>query len=318
MKIGIPQALYFFKYGFIWEEFFKKLGCKVVISPPTNKRILASGVDLAVEEACIPLKVFYGHCKSLEGKCDFVFIPRYISLIKNTYTCPKFLVLPDVARFLLPDLPILTTSIKGKKQPGIFQLLLLGVRMWSKASWWEGKTFFNAAKLHRLLRLIQEEKKDNETHLYSLLDKGSLKVMVVGHPYNLKDSYVNRDLLGKLESLGAGVITPEEVPANLIQRQLEDLPFIYWSEEQDIAGSAYFALREPRIEGVILVSSFGCGPDSLIGEQITRDARKFGKPVMQLFLDENTSDVNVQTRIEAFLDMLERKNETHYYFPPYG
>jgi len=310
VKIGIPRALYFFKYGGIWEEFFKKLNCEVIISPPTNKEILTTGVSLAVEEVCIPLKVFYGHCKKLEGKCDFVFIPRYISLIRGTYTCPKFLVLPDVTRFLLPDLPILTICIKGKPQPGIFQFLLLNMRMYRKISWVEGKNLFNVKKMRSVFRLIQEKeerKKSDQTLYLSLLGQRGLKVMVVGHPYNLRDTYVSQDLLGKLKSLGVTVITPEQIPPNLIHHQLKSLPFIYWSEEWDIAGSAYLALKEPRIRGIILVSSFGCGPDSLITEQIVRDARKSGKPVMQLFLDENTSDVNIQTRLEAFLDMLERK-----------
>lgn len=316
MRIGIPRALHFFKYGVIWEEFFENLGCEVVLSPPTNRRILTSGVDLAVEEACIPLKVFHGHCKSLRGKCDFVFIPRYISIMPGTYTCPKFLVLPDVVRFQLPKLPILTVSIKGKKQPGMFQLIFLGMRMLKGAlrtslSPSEAKDFLNVAKMSSFFRLIQEKRereRESKTNIDSLLGKkGNLKVMVVGHPYNLKDSYVNRDLMKKLGSLGATVFTPEDIPLNFIQQELDNLPFIYWSEEQEIAGAAYFALKESCIQGIILVSSFGCGPDSLITEQIIKDRWKFGKPVMQIFLDENTSDVNIQTRLEAFLDMLERK-----------
>lgn len=306
MKIGIPRALYFFKYGSIWEEFFKKLGCEVVISPPTNRKILEEGVNLGVEELCIPLKVFYGHCATLRGKCDFVFIPRYISLIKNTYTCPKFLVLPDVTKFVVPNLSILTTAIKKKKGPGIFQLLLLGMKMREKTSWLGGKKFFNPVKMQHILRSLQEEeeKKDNS---HPLPDPSQPLVMVVGHPYNLQDSYINRNLLEKLDNLGVRVITPQEIPPQLIQQQLESLPFLYWSEEKDIAGSAYLGLKEPRIQGIILVSSFGCGPDSLVAEQIVQDARGFNKPLMQLFLDENTSDVNIQTRLEAFVDMIERR-----------
>ncbi|MBC7190474.1 hypothetical protein H5U35_09805, partial [Candidatus Aerophobetes bacterium] len=55
---------------------------------------------------------------------------------------------------------------------------------------------------------------------------------------------------------------------------------------------------------IILVSSFGCGPDSLVVEQIIQDAKKYRKPVMQILLDENTSKINIQTRIEAFIDMI--------------
>ncbi len=311
MKIGIPQALYFFKYGRVWENFFKRLGCEVILSPPTNKKILTEGVELAVEEVCIPLKVFYGHCRSLIGKCDFVFIPRYISLIKNTYTCPRFLVLPDVTRFTVKNLPILTISIKGKERPGMLQFLLFGIKMRKKASLKDMKNFVNVAKMQRIFNSCQdeeiEEKKKLKDKFSSLLERDNLKVMLVGHPYNLKDNYINKDILEKLKTLDVTVITPDEVPSFLIQKELKELPFIYWSEEQNIAGSAYVGLKDSRINGLIIVSSFGCGPDSLVAEQIVRDAQKFSKPVIHLFFDENTTDINIQTRLEAFVDMLRRK-----------
>lgn len=309
MRIGIPRALYFFKYGDIWESFFKEVGCETIISPPTNKKMLTQGVDLAVEEVCIPLKTFYGHCLNLKNRCDFVFIPRYISFTRDTFTCPKFLVLPDITRFTIPELPILTTSIKRKDRPGLFQLLLLGMRMRRKTSLIEGIKFLNVKKMRRNLKLIQNEtnKEQREDRFHSLLKEGKPKIMLIGHPYNLNDTYVSRDIEKKLENIGATVITPEDVPSSLIEQELAELPFIYWSEEHDIAGTAYLGLKDSRIQGIILVSSFGCGPDSLITEQIIRDARRFGKPAIQLFLDENISDVNIQTRIEAFLDMLQRQ-----------
>lgn len=310
MKIGIPRALYFFKYGKIWEEFFKEAGFDVIISPPTNRQILERGVALSVDELCIPLKVFYGHCCWLQKRCDFVFIPRYISLIKKTFTCPKLLVLPDTARFTIPDLPILTLSFKKSDEPGIIQFFLMECVIWKKNGYLNlRKKTFNPIKMHRLFKKLLQVEKEKTFKEPSFSPTSFLEpsIMVIGHPYNLEDSFVNHNLFKMLEELGVKVVTSRQIPARTIQKELDGLPFIYWSEEREIAGSAYFGLKNSSIDGIILVSSFGCGPDSLIAEQIVQDARQFKKPVMQLFLDENTSKINIETRLEAFVDMIRKK-----------
>ena len=61
---------------------------------------------------------------------------------------------------------------------------------------------------------------------------------------------------------------------------------------------------------MIFICSFCCGPDSLIDEIITRDARKINLPYICLVLDEHSGQAGVITRIEAFVDMIIRKKKT--------
>ena len=61
VKVGIPRALWYYKYFPLWESFFKDLGAEIIVSPVTNKNILDQGVKLIVDEACLPVKVFFGH-----------------------------------------------------------------------------------------------------------------------------------------------------------------------------------------------------------------------------------------------------------------
>lgn len=49
------------------------------------------------------------------------------------------------------------------------------------------------------------------------------------------------------------------------------------------------------------------GLDSIMVERISRAARKFNKPVLNLSVDEQTGEAGFVTRIEAFTDMLFRK-----------
>ena len=43
MKIGIPRALLYYRYGVLWETFFRELGMETVLSPHTNKNLLDAG-----------------------------------------------------------------------------------------------------------------------------------------------------------------------------------------------------------------------------------------------------------------------------------
>ncbi|HOE57840.1 MAG TPA: hypothetical protein PLI20_09650, partial [Bacillota bacterium] len=53
----------------------------------------------------------------------------------------------------------------------------------------------------------------------------------------------------------------------------------------------------------------GCGVDSLAGEDIEKQARMYyKKPYMVLNIDEHTGDASFNTRIEAFFDLLNRRN----------
>src|SRR5690554_4014161 len=97
-KIGIPRALMFHYYYPAWENFFQELGMEVILSPETNKKILDDGVKRAVDDLCLPFKVYYGHVLQLIDKVDYIFVPRLISLGDKNAVCPKFMGLPDMIR----------------------------------------------------------------------------------------------------------------------------------------------------------------------------------------------------------------------------
>ena len=64
-KIGIPRALYFFKFGALWKSFLEALGHTVVFSPPTSTKIVKLGTQVASSELCVPMKIYFGHVQEL-------------------------------------------------------------------------------------------------------------------------------------------------------------------------------------------------------------------------------------------------------------
>ncbi|HHX77624.1 MAG TPA: hypothetical protein GX697_04680, partial [Firmicutes bacterium] len=104
--VGIPRALLYYNYYPCWRKFFETLGVKVVLSDRTTKKTVDAGVKTAVDETCLPVKVFMGHLFDLkEKKVDYIFCPRIISVEPRRYLCPKFLGLPNMAQNLIKDLP---------------------------------------------------------------------------------------------------------------------------------------------------------------------------------------------------------------------
>ena len=62
-----------------------------------------------------------------------------------------------------------------------------------------------------------------------------------------------------------------------------------------------------KINGIIALSAFGCGPDSLMVDEIQYHAKEMNIPMIHLNIDEHTGEAGFVTRIEAFVDMLMRK-----------
>jgi predicted nucleotide-binding protein (sugar kinase/HSP70/actin superfamily) len=301
IKIGIPKSLLWHKYGVFWEVFFKELGCKVLLSSDTNEKIVEQGVRVSIDELCIPIKIFYGHFLELYGKCDKIFVPRYWKLDRKSVTCPKLITLTDTANQVIKandSSIILSSVINVTKRPISISFLELGLKI--------NKNLFKVMRAYKKALLLYQEKKiRDEKKFNDILSKNSLKIAVIGHEYNINDKYINQKLITQIKIQGADCITPEIIPKKLCERYLEGKPFIHWSYEKEIIGAAYWAIASKKISGIILVSSFNCGPDSLLYEQLLLDIKK--KPVLSVLLDEYTSSETINTRIEAFVELLRRK-----------
>jgi predicted nucleotide-binding protein (sugar kinase/HSP70/actin superfamily) len=105
IKLGIPSALMYYTYHPFWMVFFDEIGVQTVTSGRTTKSILDKGVSEALADACVPIKLFFGHVMELRDKVDYLFIPRIVCLDSKTVYCPKFLGLPDMIRHSVDDIP---------------------------------------------------------------------------------------------------------------------------------------------------------------------------------------------------------------------
>ena len=298
-RVGIPRALLYYCYGHSWKALFKRFGYETITSPETNSEILKDGIRKSVGELCLPVKTFLGHVKSLKDSVDYLFIPRYVSVDRDSYMCPKILGLPDVAKACfshLPEIisPVMNVKADGNKAPSLF-----------------------AEKISALLHVNYRDTKkaaagafeiQPERHSFdpsgSQQENRNIRIGITGRNYLLFDRYLVKNIFRTLPELGATPVFIQP-PEEEIREAMTVIPkWVYWSMGREVVTSAHMFFKDRTIDGVINVCSATCGPDSFTGDLNRKRLNTRNKPYMSLSIDEHTSDTGLQTRLEAFVDML--------------
>ncbi|MBC7075698.1 MAG: 2-hydroxyglutaryl-CoA dehydratase [Syntrophomonadaceae bacterium] len=328
-KIGIPRTLAYFTYFPFWKTFFEETGHEVVVSPPTTRAIMDRGVKEAVNDACIPIKIYHGHVAYLAGKVDCIFCPRLVSVRRHgdfgTETfCPKFLGLPDMIRLSLDDLPdIIDTRVDLKK--GKNELLNVYLEVGSRLGNSKGeisKAYKRALQVQRDYQKILCQGVSPPEAIDLVLGDGAgagqprmrgydLKIAVVGYPYAIYDSYINSGLLNILEKENVQVLTQDMLSDKVLNRQARTLPKdMFWYFSNRAVYGALHYINQGEISGVIHVTAFACGPDAMVDRLLEIEIRRRSQlPYLSITIDEHTGEAGVRTRIEAFLDMINYRRE---------
>jgi len=299
VKVGLPRALLFHQYGDCWVSFLDDLGIDPVVTDATTNDTVVTGTVYADNESCLPVKVFAGHLLDLKNTVDYILVPRVVSQHPGMKACPKYLGLPDMARALDRDLP-----------PVVSPSMDLSDRRHRWAADWNrlaldlGKSPQAAGSaVDSMLRRLRER---DESRVPAA--RGSMPIGVAGHLYNIHDSGVSLGLLERLSAMGAEVFTVEQVPIRHVRHQLKTLPRkIRWDFESRIVGAVMHWSRTRSVAGIIYVSSFACGPGSMIGPLLEDQlGREESVPLMTIILDEHSAEGGLITRLEAFTDLLRR------------
>jgi len=329
VKIGIPRGLGYYEYFPLWKGFYERLGAEVITSRPTNKEILEAGVRNTVDEACLPLKIFHGHVLDIKDQVDYLLIPKVMSLHKGEYICPKFCGLPETVRHSIPDLPpIIDGQINfNRSRRGLYKMLYhfgsvitgnpLKINQAYQGALQDYQSFLTDLQQGNLPRdglWVKGHKKVGEGP-----DQG-WRIALLGHPYLVFDSFASMNLIKKLAEAQAGVIIPEMLNMEAINRWAATLEKpMFWSYGRKILGTALHLAHNQSVDGIIYLSAFGCGIDSVVVPLFEKWRKgKEELPLLVLTIDEHTGEAGLNTRLEAFLDMLEWRQPRESNLPSHG
>ncbi len=326
-RVGIPGGLYFYKFYPLWESFFNELGMEAVTSIPSCRKILDDGVNASNDEACLPVKMYHGHVIHLKDRVDMLFIPRLTSISKNEYICPKIGGLPDMIRHAIKNLPpVIDVEINLRdKEKSILEAVYKIARI-SGISKNKAKSAYSKALSD--YRAFREKVKRGvlptdilEKKIYPLPSKriDTYKVLLLGHQYNIYDAGMNMNIIKKLKNKGVEVVTIDMSSSGELREYASTLnKKMFWNFGTLAIGMINKCIRENNIDGIVYVMTFGCGIDSFVCSMAERRIRKFSEiPFTVITLDEHTGEAGVDTRIEAFTDMISwrRADENNFSAP---
>ena len=298
VKIGLPRAMLYYRYRVLWQTFFQELGMETVVSPPTDREILERGTALAIDEACLSLKIYLGHVAALVGKCDYILVPRVSNFGRQRAMCTRFEALPDLVcsvlrgqgqRFLSYEV-----DEEVKKAGEEDALVELGKSLGCTAK--AAKRAYKAAKKADLAQHKQRVQKYEQQY-----KKEGMKVLIAAHSYVAEDPYMGRVVSNYLKKSGVIPVRADMVDREAALKHSRELsPTCKWEFSREILGG--IAMHQRDVDGIILLSAFPCGPDAMVNELIARRVK--GVPLLNLVLDSQSGTAGVETRLESFIDII--------------
>ncbi|MGI9862162.1 CoA protein activase [Moorella naiadis] len=180
----------------------------------------------------------------------------------------------------------------------------------------------DAADSRRTLNRTVKEIKAELAAIPRRKEVPSLRIGIVGEIYTVLEPLVNLDIERRLGALGVevvrGLFISRWINDNLFKGLLP-LPghhpektappylnhFVGGHGWESVGDTVVFARQ--GCDGVIQLAPLTCMPEIVAHSVMPSVQQATGIPVMTLYLDEQTGEAGLQTRLEAFVDMLRRQ-----------
>lgn len=316
MKIGIPRALNVYENYPFWHTLLTECGFNVVLSDPSTFKNYESGVHSVMSDnICFPAKLTHSHIYDLIDKnVDRIFMPytvfekREDDRAVNTYNCPIVSGYSDVIKSVTDsDIPIDSPIITFKDSDLLMKcckkhLSSLGV---------------DAATIKNAVKKAEKEQTRYETQMTEknreLLDdgrkEGKITVLLAGRPYHT-DPLVQHKISDMIAAMGANVIS-EDVVRNDGSIDVSDNHLVkQWAYINRIIKAAKWAAEQPDDVHFMQMTSFGCGPDAFLLDEVRNILRRHGKSLTMLKIDDINNVGSMKLRVRSVLDSIRFNNGT--------
>lgn len=152
--------------------------------------------------------------------------------------------------------------------------------------------------------------------------RNPLKIGVVGETYTVLEPYVNLEVEKKLGEMGCEIHRPVWATDYIIsmlpifnrwgpRRKYRKAARPYLKEEVggecivSIGGTVLYA--KGGFDGIVHIAPFTCLPEIVAQGILSKVKKELNIPILTLVLDEHTAQAGLVTRLEAFVDLLERR-----------
>lgn len=182
------------------------------------------------------------------------------------------------------------------------------------------KEYLNSFKNNGICKNIWLYFKYKKEFKKILIDKplSHLRVYLLGELYSLIDSNTAYDTERKLIKMGIEVYRDTDLTYLLITKRFKlnrmirrGKKYIKYHLGADASGTIVKSLEaaEKGFDGILHLKSFGCTPEISAMSILPKISLEYNIPILYFSFDAEDNEVGVDTRLEAFYDMIKSKRE---------
>lgn len=319
--IGIPRVLNMYENYPFWHTFFSQLGFRVVLSPPSSKKLYSRGIDtLSSDSLCYPAKFAHGHVRWLaEQGIATIFYPCITYEMEedasadNHFNCPIVGMYPETIAGNMDEVLAAHGSTLLHPFLPYFDDKRLAERMAEVLAPWH-------VTKHELMQAIEVAraedarcKRDVQERADAILQRmekeGGHGIVLAGRPYHL-DPEINHGIDRIIASFGFAVLTESSVAEHgTLDRPLGVLD--QWMYHHRLYRAAAFCATRDDLD-LVQLNSFGCGLDAVTTDEVETILRNHGKLYTVLKIDEGVNLGAVRIRLRSLQAAIrERKAQGH-------
>ena len=314
MTIGIPRGLGMYEHYPFWHTLFTECNLKPVLSRPSTNPLYGKGIrTIMSDNICFPAKLMHGHIMDLvEKKVDRIFYPYSIferkedPKARNSYNCPVVAGYSDVIRSSMdPEknygIPLDSPSTsfnnpKLLKKSCTAYLKSLGVKgsviekAFEKARKTQDEYVWTLAEQNR--HILERAKKENR-----------MVILLAGRPYHT-DPLIQHKIADCIADMGIDVIT-ENISLLDGDKVYDEINGItQWAYPNRILKAARFVADSDENIHFVELTSFGCGPDAFITDEVGEVLKRKGKSLTLLKIDDVNNIGSLRLRIRSLVESL--------------
>lgn len=319
LTIGLPRGLGMYENFPFWQVLLANCNIKPVLSAPSSNALYQKGLrSIMADNICFPAKLMHGHIVNLiEHKVDRILYPYVVYERKedagsgNSYNCPVVSGYSDVLRssmepekrFGIPlDNPAVSFNdaellrdacVDYLKQFGVHKNVVLRALGEAQKAQNEYLEWLES----RSLEVLENAKSENR-----------MVIMLAARPYHI-DPLIHHKIADAISDMGIDLIT-ENAASHAGSDVYKDINAIsQWAYPNRIFKAAHFCAKSsyPNLHYVEL-TSFGCGPDAFILDEVDNILSREGKNLTLLKIDDVNNIGSLRLRIRSLVESVSRED----------
>lgn len=313
ITIGIPRGLGIYENYPFWQTLFGCCGIRVRLSGVSTTRLFDKGVrTIVADNICYPAKLMHGHIMDLiEKGVDRIFYPWVVferqedKGSKNSFNCPvvsgysdviKSAINPEKHHGIPLDAPTISFKDEHLLRASLTEYLFtLGIEEPTAEAAItqaiEAQQLYLDALERRGLQVLREAQ-----------EAGRMVILLAGRPYHI-DPLIQHRIADAIAAMGIDVVT-ENIAAHAGQGVYDHLNAMsQWAYPNRIFKAAHF-VGESTYPGLHMVelTSFGCGPDAFILDEVRAILSRYGKNLTVLKIDDVNNIGSLCLRVRSLVE----------------